>query len=55
MMKDAFAAGLWVFAKSVEKHGGYDSALSVRERCAWRLRSRIEGRWLIWPSACFLE
>jgi hypothetical protein len=31
MIKDAFAAGLWVFANSVEKHGGYDRAVSMRK------------------------
>jgi len=41
MIKDAFAAGLWVFAHSVEKHGGYDSALSVREQI--RLAASVPG------------
>ena len=32
-MRDwSFAAGLWVFAQSVEKFGGYTEALSVREQ-----------------------
>lgn len=32
-MKDwSFAAGLWVFAQSVEKFGGYTEALSVRDQ-----------------------
>jgi len=41
MIKDAFAAGLWVFANSVEKHGGYDSAISVREQI--RLAASVPG------------
>ncbi len=28
----SFAAGLWVFAQSVEKFGGYTEALSVRDQ-----------------------
>jgi xylose isomerase len=32
MIKDDFSAGLWVFAQSEEKFGGYNRALSVREQ-----------------------
>lgn len=32
MIKDDFSAGLWVFAQSQEKFGGYNRALSVREQ-----------------------
>lgn len=32
MQREAFAAGLWVFARSVEKHGGYAQALTVKEQ-----------------------
>lgn len=32
MNGERFAAGLWVFAQSVEKHGGYDSAVTVRDQ-----------------------
>jgi sugar phosphate isomerase/epimerase len=31
-MNKAYAAGLWVFAQSVEKFGGYTESLSVREQ-----------------------
>ena len=32
MIKDDFSAGLWVFAQSEEKFGGYNRAMSVREQ-----------------------
>lgn len=32
MIKDDFSAGLWVFAQSEEKFGGYNRALSVRKQ-----------------------
>lgn len=32
MLREEFAAGLWVFANSVEKHGGYDAASTVRDQ-----------------------
>lgn len=32
MIKDDFSAGLWVFAQSQEKFGGYNRALTVREQ-----------------------
>lgn len=32
MIKDDFSAGLWVFAQSEEKFGGYNRAFSVREQ-----------------------
>ncbi len=41
MVGDRFAAGLWVFAHSVEKHGGYDSAVSIREQI--RLAASVPG------------
>lgn len=41
MDRNAFAAGLWVFAQSVEKHGGYDSTLTVREQI--RLAASVPG------------
>ncbi len=34
MPRDSFAAGLWVFAQSEEKFGGYNSAWTVREQIA---------------------
>ncbi len=34
MLKEQFSAGLWVFAQSEEKFGGYNRALSVREQIA---------------------
>jgi xylose isomerase len=34
MPKESFASGLWVFAQSEEKFGGYNRALSVREQIA---------------------
>lgn len=36
-----FAAGLWVFAQSEEKHGGYDRSLSVREQI--KLAASVPG------------
>lgn len=41
MFGDRFAAGLWVFAHSVEKHGGYDSSVSVREQI--RMAASVPG------------
>ena len=32
MLKETFSSGLWVFAQSEEKFGGYNRALSVREQ-----------------------
>jgi len=32
MLKESFSAGLWVFAQSEEKFGGYNRALTVREQ-----------------------
>ena len=34
MVKPSFSAGLWVFAQSEEKFGGYNRALSAREQIA---------------------
>lgn len=34
MPRDSFAAGLWVFAQSEEKFGGYNNAWTVREQIA---------------------
>jgi xylose isomerase len=34
MSKESFASGLWVFARSEEKFGGYNRALTVREQIA---------------------
>jgi xylose isomerase len=34
MLRDIFSAGLWVFAQSEEKFGGYNSAWTVREQIA---------------------
>ncbi len=41
MITERYSAGLWVFAQSVEKHGGYDSAVSVREQI--RLAASVPG------------
>ena len=41
MNENRFAAGLWVFAQSVEKHGGYDSSLTVKEQI--RLAASVPG------------
>ncbi len=41
MKRNNFAAGLWVFAQSVEKHGGYDSTVTVREQI--RLAASVPG------------
>lgn len=41
MMKHAFAAGLWVFAESIEKHGGYDKAVGIREQI--RMAASVPG------------
>lgn len=38
---ERFAAGLWVFAQSVEKHGGYDSTVTVRDQI--RLAATVPG------------
>jgi xylose isomerase len=32
MQADMFSAGLWVFAQSEEKHGGYDATFTVRDQ-----------------------
>ena len=34
MPKESFSSGLWVFAQSEEKFGGYNRALTVREQLA---------------------
>src|SRR5512139_2665945 len=34
MIRPSFSAGLWVFAQSEEKFGGYNRALSAREQIA---------------------
>jgi xylose isomerase len=34
MLKESFSSGLWVFAQSEEKFGGYNRALTVREQIA---------------------
>lgn len=41
MNGDRFAAGLWVFAQSVEKHGGYDSTVTVRDQI--RMAASVPG------------
>ena len=41
MISERYSAGLWVFAHSVEKHGGYDSSVSVREQI--RMAASVPG------------
>jgi sugar phosphate isomerase/epimerase len=41
MIKESFAAGLWVFAQSVEKHGGYTGTNPVRDQI--RLAGSVPG------------
>lgn len=56
MRKESFAAGLWVFAQSVEKHGGYDATRTVREQIrAAASVPGLKGLELIAPAHVTLE
>ena len=56
MIKQAFAAGLWVFAESIEKHGGYDKTIAIRDQIR-RAASvpDLKGLELIAPAHVSLE
>ena len=53
MRNDSFSAGLWVFAQSVEKFGGYTQSLSVRDQIAAAASvPGMSGLELIAPITC---
>jgi xylose isomerase len=56
MQRESFAAGLWVFAQSEEKHGGYDGSLTVRDQIrAAASVPGLKGLELIAPAHVSLE
>ncbi len=56
MANEKFSAGLWVFAQSIEKYGGYNRALSVQEQIkAAASVPGLKGLELIAPTHVSLE